>query len=186
MSGFTDQQKRELATMMAEAFRLAPQPRPAAAPAPASSRVYTAEPRKYEGGKDFIDFRCEISLYITSHATDFATDPSKIFFILSYLKGGRATTWVQNYVDAATTNSVITFTDMYDQFVIKLTDSFDDPTRKEKAMAEFRNLVQGNRTADDFFNEFEILRTNAGYVDPKHDEHLIDRLKRALNFNVAE
>ena len=83
-------------------------------------------------------------------------------------------TWVQNYVDAATTNGVIMFTDMYDQFLAKLTDLFDDPTCKEKAMAEFQNLVQGNWTADDFFNEFEILRTNARYVDPKHDEHLID------------
>ena len=87
------------------------------------------------------------------------------------------TTWAQNYVDAATTNGIIAFTDMYDQFIFKLTDSFNDSTHKEKVMADFQNLVQGNRTTNDFFNEFEILRTNARYVNPKHDEHLINRLK---------
>ena len=179
MPRFTTQQKQELAAMMAEVFRqaLLPQALVLTAPTAILTRVYMAELHKYEGGKDFIDFRREVSLYITSHAANFMTDPSKIFFMLSYLKGGRVMTWAQNYVNAATTNSVITFADTYDQFVAKLTDLFNDLICKEKAMAEFWNLVQGNQTTDDFFNEFEILQINAGYIDLKHDEHLIDRLK---------
>ena len=111
MSGFTVQQKQELATMIAEAFRQAPPaPQPAAA-VTASTRVFTVKPHKYEGSRDFIDFQHEVSLYITSHMANFTTDPFKIFFVLLYLKGGRATTWVQNYVDAAMTNGVIAFTD---------------------------------------------------------------------------
>lgn len=106
--------------------------------------------------------------------------------ILSYMKGGQAAAWAQNYIERYTVaDGTVTVPDAFATFLVELDKSFDDLNKKEKALAELRKLTQGTMTADEFFVKFDITRTKAGLTASQHDEVLIDQLKRALHVDVV-
>ena len=187
---FTPEQLAAMATLITMAFAqvgLVPgQPLQVQAPVALgppninSNKLDVAKPRDYAGGADYPAFCQECTVYMEANSIALNTDRLKILFVLSYLKGGHAKTWAQNYTRARTVNGALTIVGSFADFSALLDQSFEDPNRAEKALEEFRNLVQGNLTASEFFAHFEILRTDAKLTDPAHDTILIDRLKHAL------
>ena len=195
----TPEQLAQIAQVVAHAFTavgivpgqplqaiIPPGPAPAAAPAKGAA----AKPREYAGGLDFDDFEREIELYMASNSRQFQTDPDRIIFVLSYLKGGHAEAWAQNYIQPYTANGVITITQTFADFLTTLRNAFQDPNSEQKALAEFRTFAQGNQTAEEFFARFEIIRVKAKLVGPQaapdvYDRILIDRLHDALNAKVV-
>ncbi|THG99084.1 hypothetical protein EW145_g7328 [Phellinidium pouzarii] len=104
MACFTQQEMTDMATAIALAMQQAGNINPALAPAPPpapppSSKITMAKPQEYTGGADYLDFKQEVYLYIAANSQSFAVDADKILFVLSYLKGGHAATWAENYVD---------------------------------------------------------------------------------------
>ena len=179
--GFTAEQITQLLQLMALSIHNGP-----AAPG-SGSKIAVAKPREYSGGPDFVDFQREVFVYLAAApARMFPSDRDKILFVLSYLKGGHAATWAQNYVDQRNHQGTFLILESLQQFMDMLDDAFNDPNRHEKALAEFRAIIQGNRTASEFFAQFDILRTKAGLTATAHDAVVIDRLKRALNFSVVQ
>ena len=176
---FTDAQKKEFAALMAEAFKQAN--------IGSGKSADTAKPREYTGGPDYQDFKREVIVYVTANEKKFPDGKSKILFVLSYLKSGHAGTWSQNYLDSKTsaTTKALSIPDDFNAFLGELDAAFDDPNRKEKAIAELYRITQGHETADEFFAKFEIIRTKAGLDKTEHDDILIARLRKVLNLEVV-
>ena len=151
-----------------------------------SGKTDTAKPHEYSGGRDYVDFRREVRLYLTANDGKLKTSKDKILFTLSYLKGGHAATWAENYVEKHTKDGTLKIEQSWEEFLKDLDASFDDPSRFEKAMRQFEQLEQGKKTAEEFFAEFDIIRTKAGLTQEAHDSIVINRLKQALNVRVLE
>ena len=183
----TQEQLQQIATIVAQTFvQVGFQPGQAATP----SKGAAAKPREYSGGSDYEDFEREFQLYIASNPRQFPGDGDKIIFVLSYLRGGHAEAWAQNYLRALTTNGTVTITDTYPDFLTILQETFKDPNSAQKALAEFRTFRQGPMTAEEFFAHFEIIRVKAGLIPPAtnpdvYDVILVDRLQDALNEKVV-
>lgn len=179
----------DVAQIVAQAFATAGIGQQVQGPAPAPAQNPTgpsmvSRPRKYDGGKDYEHFRRECQIFINQNANSFATDRNKIAFVLSYLKSEKAAAWAQNYIDQHTRNNTITFPNDYDAFLTELDASFGDPMKKQKALERFYQSKQGNRSAEEFFVELDQLIIAAGLTDAKHDEVIIEQLKKAVHEDV--
>ena len=141
--------------------------------------------REYKGGKDYQDFKRECLLYILANKRAFPSYKKKILFVLSYLKEGTAAAWAENWVAQHTDNDDnIYCLDTFQDFMNQLGKSFEDPSKKETAIQKLRQLKQGSKSADVFFQQFEILKTKAGLKDKVYDTVLIDLLQYLLNTEV--
>ncbi|THH06726.1 hypothetical protein EW145_g3880 [Phellinidium pouzarii] len=124
MAHFTQQEMTDMAMAIALAMQQAgninPAPAPAPPPAPPpSSKIITAKPREYTGGADYLDFKREVYLYIAANSQSFTVDADKILFVLSYLKGGHAATWAENYVDLRTIAGMMTLMATFNDFMME-------------------------------------------------------------------
>ena len=151
-----------------------------------SGKTDTAKPRKYSGGADYVDFRREVRLYIAANESKLKSSKDKILFTLTYLEGGHAATWAENYVEKNTRDGELEIEETWSEFLAALDKSFDDPSRFDKAMRQFEQMTQGGLTTEEFFAQFDIVRTKAGLTKKEHDPIVINRLKRALNVRVVE
>ncbi|KAL5507645.1 hypothetical protein ACEPAH_7101 [Sanghuangporus vaninii] len=145
-----------------------------------------APPCQYEGGKDYLDFRCEVLLYFKAYDSSFQDDDDKITFVLSYLKEGSAATWAENYVNEASSTGQFLIADTWKTFLKELDTSFVDPNRHQKAFEKLDGMRQKSISASEFLNDFDIKQVNAGLTKPEHDGVLIDKLKKALNAAVID
>ena len=66
----------------------------------------------------------------------------------------------------------------------QLGKSFEDSSKKETAIQRLRQLKQGSKSVDVFFQQFEILKTKAGLKNKVHDTVLINLLQYSLNTKV--
>ena len=66
----------------------------------------------------------------------------------------------------------------------QLGKSFEDPSKKETVIQRLRQLKQGSKSVNVFFQQFEILKTKAGLKNEVHNAVLIDLLQYSLNTEV--
>ena len=66
----------------------------------------------------------------------------------------------------------------------QLGKSFEDSSKKETVIQRLRQLKQGSKLVDVFFQQFEILKTKAGLKNKVYDAVLIDLLQYSLNTKV--
>ena len=133
--------------------------------------------REYKEGKDYQDFKRECLLYILVNKRAFPSHKKKILFVLSYLKEGTVAVWAENWVTQYTDNdSNIYYLDTFQAFINQLGKSFEDSSKKETTIQRLRQLKQGSKSADVFFQQFEILKTKAGLKNKVHNTVLINLL----------
>ena len=142
-----------------------------------NSGKITTTLREYKGGKDYQDFKRECLLYILANKRAFPSHKKKILFVLSYLKEGTTAVWVKNWVAQHTDNDGnIYCLDTFQAFMDQLGKSFEDSSKKETVIQRLRQFKQGFKSADVFFQQFEILKTKAGLKNKVYDTVLIDLL----------
>ena len=66
----------------------------------------------------------------------------------------------------------------------QLGKSFEDSSKKETVIQRLRQLKQGSKSVNVFFQQFEILKTKAGLKDKVHNTVLIDLLQYSLNTKI--
>ena len=66
----------------------------------------------------------------------------------------------------------------------QLEKSFKDSSKKETVIQRLRQLKQGSKSVNVFFQQFEILKTKAGLKNEAHNTVLIDLLQYSLNTEV--
>ena len=151
-------------------------------------RSLLAEPEKYSGDmSSYLQFKRALIAYISANATHVSlnSDERKILFALSFLRPDtKAGVFAHNYQQQYTTGNVVTLTDTFDQFIVKLDATFDDPSCKAESFAKLHKIRQGNRTAEEFFQEFDLTRIDAEMTDAMHDAMLIHLLETAVHHEV--
>ena len=89
-------------------------------------------PTLFTGLQDDLDcFKAECALYICLRGSEFPNDTSKMLFILSYMKGGAAGTWVTHKIQFILTPSKMLMT--MDEFEAEANLMFVDPNREVTA-----------------------------------------------------
>ena len=124
-------------------------------------------------------------MYILANKRAFPSHKKKILFVLSYLKEGTAAVWAENWVTQYTDNNGnIYCLDTFQAFMNQLGKSFEDSSKKETVIQRLRQLKQGFKSVDVFFQQFEILKTEAGLKNEVYNAVLIDLLQYLLNAEV--
>ena len=66
----------------------------------------------------------------------------------------------------------------------QLGKSFEDSSKKETAIQRLRQLKQGSKSVNVFFQQFEILKTETGLKNEVYNTVLINLLQYLLNTKV--
>ena len=141
--------------------------------------------REYKGGKDYQDFKRECLLYILANKRAFPSYKKKILFVLSYLKEGTTATQAENWVAQYTDNDDnIYCLNTFQAFINQLGKSFEDSSKKETMIQRLRQLKQGSKSVDVFFQQFEILKTKTSFKNKVYNTVLINLLQYLLNTKV--
>ena len=108
-------------------------------------------------------FLQECAMYLEINEEVYNTEAKKIAFILSYMQGGDAFAWKEQYYDSLKDDKgKMTKRDTLEEFVEKLTQSFKKQGTQEKAREEMFELRQGKKPVDEHNIEFKLLCGKAG------------------------
>lgn len=143
-----------------------------------------AKPEPFNG-KEFKRFWRTSTLYILDNASDFRADENKILFVLSFMTKELAELWAQNYVDRAIEQNAGSF-GTWDQFTSEIRESFENKNARQEAQVKLETLKQGQQTAEEFFQRFELLRREAGFTSEIHRNYLIGLLERNMEEAVID
>ena len=140
-------------------------------------KTHLAKPAVFNG-QDFRGWWRSVSLYLLGNERDFTTDQDKILFALSFMTQGGAEQWSQNFVEAAIEDDDF---GTWKEFTKEIKKSFENKNQKREAQAALDRLVQGKQMAEEFFQKFELLRREAGFVEEEHHAFLIGLLEKNID-----
>src|ERR1700761_2678048 len=91
------------------------------------------------------------------------SDNEAIDVAMSYMKGGRVDGWTEVYYCNHYNSDKQKWPISWDKFRTDLIPAFTDITKRQTAWDKLQFIKQGKMLADNFFKEFEILLSDAGY-----------------------
>ena len=142
-------------------------------------KTHLAKPAVFNG-KEFKGWWRTVALYIIGNDRDFPDDQDRILFTLSFMTEGLAEKWSQNYVDWAIDENNGDF-GTWDRFKRKIREAFENKNLRREAQGRLDNLFQGKWTAEEFFQQFELLRREAGFTGQEHHNYLIALLEKNMD-----
>ena len=156
-------------------------------PQPANlSRLAMAPPDVFTGDrKRFHTFGRQLALNFTARPDLYGPenphhDANRILYTLSYMRGGLAEQWANQYIDqhlVPGNPSLGTWT----SFCAAMGKAFEDSNTEVTTQHRLETMRQDQRPAEEFFMEFEQVFQQAGYSTPVHDTFLISTLERNLH-----
>src|SRR5258708_27555409 len=105
---------------------------------------------------------------------------SQMLFILSYMKGGAARTWVMHKIQQVLNPSRMPMT--MDEFKAKVSLVFMDPNQEVTAQQKLSTLQQGANSVDELIQQFKVHRP----MSRLGDIGLVHHFKQALNSCLGE
>jgi hypothetical protein len=143
-------------------------------------------PAKFKGDRTKLrKYIQDCKIYLAINRRLYTDNESKSAFILSYMEGGEADAWKEQYVSSITnpTTGVINF-ETIEELIKKLSESFNESQQKENALHRLTQLKQGKGAVEEHNIEFNLVRDQAGLND--NDNHmLIDVYKKSINPGIA-
>jgi len=161
--------------------------------APKELRVNTPTP--FEGDRSKLrTFLQDCEIYLLINHDIYDHDDKKIAFILSYMTGGDASMWKNQWIQSKRTGTAINL-GTYAAFYTDLTDSFKEEEQTQNTLHKIHNLRQSkNMLVEELNTEFRLLVGRAGLTMPttavnpaatvgidSNETLLIDAYQRALN-----
>lgn len=148
------------------------------------TKSHTRKPKVFTGDRKKLDgFIRDCRIYITSNDADFPDDNSKSQFILSYVGGGEAESWKEWYIDNKIERAPGTFTWPTPNDLFKnLRDNFAKEDNVEELLRKLETMKQGNKTAEEIVNEFQVLIAQAKLTD---SPLIVRMFRRTLNPSLA-
>jgi hypothetical protein len=149
-------------------------------------RIATAPPDPFTGDRNkFRTFSRQLALNFAAHLDLYGADAphgevNRILFTLSFMKGGLAEEWANQFVDTHLNINTPTL-GSWTAFTAALEKSFTDPNATISAQHQLETMRQEGRPAEAFFMEFEQVFHTAGYLTPDHDTYLVSTLERNLH-----
>lgn len=160
---------------------------------PAPVRSYgkitlAAPPHDFDGKKDnFQKWWKQIILYITAYEDEFEVDlrkadQKKIIFTLSFMNEGQAELWADDYREQAIEQGNW---GTWRHFVEEVKGRFLDSQVAERAMRKLQSLRQNKTSAEEWFQEIDLLRRQAN-LTYRNEEVLIANIRMNGNPTLVD
>jgi len=122
------------------------------------------------------------TLYLCLAPEQFSCDEEKIFWTLAFFKDGRAAKWSENLFCQEADTGIFPIQSWVD-FEQQFQSQFFPVNAEADAIntLEGSSYYQGNRTVDDYLDNFQILALDTRYMDPRT---LVVKFHRGLKLNV--
>jgi len=104
-----------------------------------------------------------------------ATVEERVQWVLSYVQGGSADVWKENVIEELETGEIEYGT--VEEFLTSLKKEFGGGEEESVKAAELRKLEQGERTMEEFVQEFKRAARGSGY----EERPLVEEFKRGMN-----
>jgi len=128
-------------------------------------KSYLKKPEPFNGNRREVDnfiYACNL-FFEGSSNKDFPTDKQKIIFILSYMSEGEALQWRKNYIETVVKQADGSYTwPTKAVFLTAFKATLLNEDEKEESIRKLDNITQGNRTAEEYVNEFQLTVSKAG------------------------
>jgi len=149
-------------------------------------KSYLKKPEPFDGNRRKVDdfiYACDL-FFEGSADKDFPTDKQKIIFILSYMSDGEALRWRKNYIETKVrqTDGVYKWPTKA-VFLAAFKAAFLNEDEKEESIRKLDNINQGNRTAEEYVNEFRLTVSKAGL--PTDNDMIVRIFRKGLNRALA-
>ena len=149
-------------------------------------KSYLKKPDAFDGNRRKVDdfiHACDL-FFEGSPDKDFPTDKQKIIFILSYMNTGEALRWRKNYIETIVkqTDGTYRWPDK-ETFLKAFRAAFLNEDEKEESIRKLDNIYQGNKTAEEYVNEFRLTVSKAGL--PTDNDMMIRTFRKGLNKALA-
>jgi hypothetical protein len=137
----------------------------------ASENIKLNPPTPFTGKQsDFMLFMQDVFVYLKVNKTTYDNDDKKIFFILSYLTGGDAAVWKQQFIQTKIEESVDAKTDepdwgSYKKFVEALKKTFQPYDEPAEALEDIKKLRLGDGSITEHNSRFRLLVSQTGMKD---------------------
>lgn len=127
------------------------------------------------------EFVLDCRMYLKINTDIYDTDTKKILFVLSYMRGGTAGPWKEDFYNTAmSTNKFGT----YDELMTAIKKAFSPSDEQGDAKSKLKTLqMKGGMTADEYIAEF---RTAAGLSGIKEDAALIEYFMEGIPTPLME
>jgi hypothetical protein len=119
---------------------------------------------------DFILFMQDVFVYLKVDKGIYNDDDKKISFILSYLTGGDAAVWKQQFIQTKIEESIDTKTDepdwgSYNEFLDALKKTFQPYDEPAEALEDMKKLCLGDGSITEHNSRFRLLMYQTGMKD---------------------
>lgn len=173
---------KEFTTGLARVFVPAQSTTAAPPPMPPSSvrEAHVPDPDHYSGDMGKCGgFLLQCSLVFSQKPITYATDSSKIAFIMGLLKG-KALDWA-----TATWQNNLSIRNNFDTFESELKKVFDHPVQGKEAAKRLLSIHQGTRSVAEFSVEFRTLAAEAGWDNVALQSVFVNGLSEQLKDELA-
>ena len=104
--------------------------------------------------------------------------------MLSYVQGGVAEAWKDNLLDELAKGE--SEVELVEQLFTKIRNDFGEMLEEERKIKQLRIIEQGERTCDEYVQEFKKVTRGNGYEGRPLIEEFKRRLNRAIRKKLAE
>jgi Retrotransposon gag protein len=136
-----------------------------------SDKIRLNPPTPFTGKRsDFILFMQDVFVYLKVNKGIYNDDDKKISFILSYLTGGDAAVWKQQFIQTKIEESIDAKTDepdwgSYNEFLDALKKTFQPYDELAEALEDMKKLHLGDGSITEHNSRFRLLVSQTGMKD---------------------
>ena len=125
------------------------------------------KPDGFTGEHDkFTAWLLSVRTYLMMNAHVYDTDEKQISFMLSYMTGGLALAFKENYIEECISDGLNFFiVESFAMFVKKLKNVYEVGDIKATSMLHLTNIKQGSRPLAEYTSQFLMLMKHAGIED---------------------
>jgi len=139
------------------------------------SRVEVAKPQVFNGRMEEVStFINAAWIYIRMKMTE-EVATTQVAWVLSYVQGGVTEAWKDNLMDELAKGELEVET--AEQLFSKIRNDFGETSEEERKIEQLRTIEQGNRTCDEYVQEFKKVARGSSY----EGRPLIEEFKRGLS-----
>ena len=139
------------------------------------SRIEVARPQVFSGKMEEVSaFINAARLYIRMKMTE-EVATTQVAWVLSYVQRGVAEAWKDNLLDKLAKGE--SEVDTVEKLFTKIRNDFGETSEEERKIEQLRMIEQGERTCDEYVQEFKKVARGSGY----ESRPLIEEFKRGLN-----
>ena len=148
---------------------VAPRPRPTREEKTGTSpkELSLNKPDGFTGEHEkFTAWLLSVRTYLMMNTHVYDTDEKQIGFTLSYMTGGSALAFKENYIESCISDGLTFYiVESFAEFVKKLKNVYEVGDIKAMSMLHLANIKQGNRPLAEYASQFLMLMKRAGIQD---------------------